>query len=86
MLYAKGRLLTEDHNSIAMVGARRTTYYGKVTARKLAYQFAGAGIMVVSCGARGIDPASHQRALSARGRTLAVLGTGINIVYPGENA
>mgnify|MGYP001964602054 FL=1 len=86
MLYAKGRLLPEDRNSIAMVGARRTTHYGQDTARKLACQLAGAGITVVSGGARGIDSASHQGALSAKGRTLAVLGTGINIVYPAENA
>ena len=86
VLYAKGSLLPEDHNSIAMVGARRTTHYGQDTARKLAYQLAGAGITVVSGGARGIDSASHQGALSAKGRTLAVLGTGINIVYPAENA
>ena len=83
VLYVKGRLLPEDRNSISMVGARRTTHYGQDTARKLAYQLAGAGITVVSGGARGIDSASHQGALSAKGRTLAVLGTGINIVYPG---
>ena len=86
VLYAKGRLLPEGHNSIAIVGARRTTHYGQDTARKLAYQLAGAGITVVSGGARGIDSASHQGALSAKGRTLAVLGTGINTVYPAENA
>ena len=86
VLYAKGRLLPEDRNSIAMVGARRTTRYGQDTARKIACQLAGAGITVISGGARGIDSASHQGALSAKGRTLAVLGTGINFVYPAENA
>jgi len=86
VLYVKGRLLPEDKNSIAMVGARRTTHYGQDTARKLSYQLAGRGITVVSGGARGIDSASHQGALSAMGRTIAVLGTGINIVYPAENA
>ena len=86
VLYVKGRLLPEDRNSIAMVGARRTTHYGQDSARKLAYQLAGCGITVVSGGARGIDSASHQGALSAKGRTIAVLGTGINIVYPAENA
>ena len=86
VLYVKGRLLPEDKNSIAMVGARRTTHYGQDAARKLAYQLAGHGITVVSGGARGIDSASHQGALSAKGRTIAVLGTGINIVYPAENA
>ena len=52
VLYVKGRLLPEDRNSISMVGARRTTHYGQDTARKLAYQLAGAGITVVSGGAR----------------------------------
>ncbi|MDP6794936.1 MAG: DNA-processing protein DprA [Verrucomicrobiota bacterium] len=86
VLYIKGRLLQEDKNSFAMVGARRTTHYGQDTARKLAYQLAAHGITVVSGGARGIDSASHQGALSGKGRTIAVLGTGINIVYPAENA
>ena len=86
VLYVKGRMLPEDKNSIAMVGSRRTTHYGQDTARKLSYQLAGHGITVVSGGARGIDSASHQGALSAKGRTIAVLGTGINIVYPAENA
>ena len=86
VLYVKGRLLPEDKNSIAMVGARRTTHYGQDAARRLAYPLAGHGITVVSGGARGIDSASHQGALSAKGRTIAVLGTGINIVYPAENA
>lgn len=86
VLYVKGRMLPEDKNSIAMVGARRTTHYGQDTARKLSYQLAGHGITVVSGGARGIDSASHQGALSGKGRTIAVLGTGINIVYPAENA
>ena len=86
VLYVKGRMLPEDKNSIAMVGARRTTHYGQNTARKLSYQLAGHGITVVSGGARGIDSASHQGALSGKGRTIAVLGTGINIVYPAENA
>ena len=86
VLYVKGHMLPEDKNSIAMVGARRTTHYGQDTARKLSYQLAGHGITVVSGGARGVDSASHQGALSAKGRTIAVLGTGINIVYPAENA
>ena len=86
VLYVKGHMLPEDKNSIAMVGARRTTHYGQDTARKLSYQLAGHGITVVSGGARGVDSTSHQGALSAKGRTIAVLGTGINIVYPAENA
>jgi len=63
-----------------------TTPYGQETARKLAYQLAYVGVTVVSGGARGIDTAAHQGAMSAKGRTVAVLGTGINLVFPPENA
>jgi DNA processing protein len=71
---------------VALVGSRTTTPYGMEVARKLAYQLAYLGVTVVSGGARGIDSAAHQGALSAKGRTVAVLGTGINIVFPAENA
>jgi DNA processing protein len=85
VLYVKGDLSAKDKNGIAMVGSRQTTHYGIETARKLSYQLAYAGVTVVSGGARGIDTAAHQGALSAKGRTIAVLGTGINIVFPPEN-
>ncbi|HVV00294.1 MAG TPA: DNA-processing protein DprA [Verrucomicrobiae bacterium] len=85
VLYVKGVLLPKDKNSVALVGSRMTTHYGIETARKLAYQLAYLGVTVVSGGARGIDTAAHQGTLSARGRTIAVLGTGINIVFPPEN-
>ena len=86
VLYVKGSLTPRDKNAVAMVGSRRTTHYGQETARKLAYQLAYTGVTVVSGGARGIDTAAHQGALSAKGRTVAVLGTGINLVFPPENA
>lgn len=85
VLYVKGQLLPRDKNSIALVGSRLTTHYGLEVARQLGYQLAYLGVTVVSGGARGIDTASHQGALSAKGRTLAVLGTGINIIWPAEN-
>ena len=85
VLYVKGRLSARDKNAVAMVGSRLTTHYGLETARKLAYQLAYVGVTVVSGGARGIDTAAHQGALSAKGRTVAVLGNGINIVFPPEN-
>jgi DNA processing protein len=86
VLYVNGPLTARDKNAVAMVGSRLTTHYGLETARKLAYQLAYVGVTVVSGGARGIDTAAHQGALSAKGRTVAVLGNGINIVFPPENA
>src|SRR5579872_6253368 len=85
VLYVKGQLLAKDKNSVAMVGSRMTTHYGIEVARRLAYQLAYLGVTVVSGGARGIDTAAHQGALSAKGRTVVVLGTGINVVFPPEN-
>ena len=85
VLYVRGRLSEKDRNAVALVGSRQTTHYGIETARKLSYQLAYTGVTVVSGGARGIDTASHQGAMSAKGRTIAVLGTGINIVFPAEN-
>jgi DNA processing protein len=85
VLYVKGELSARDKNSVAMVGSRMTTHYGIEVARKLAYQLAYLGVTVVSGAARGIDTAAHQGALSGKGRTVAVLGTGINLVTPPEN-
>jgi DNA processing protein len=84
-LYMKGTLDPRDKHAVAIVGSRQTTYYGLESARKLGYQLAYAGMTVVSGMARGIDTAAHQGALAANGRTLAVLGTGLDIVYPAEN-
>ena len=86
VLYVKGTMTAKDKNSVALVGSRMTTHYGIEVARKLGYQLAYLGVTVVSGGARGVDTASHQGALSAKGRTIAVLGTGINLVFPAENA
>jgi len=85
VLYVKGALTAKDKSAVAMVGSRMTTHYGLETARKLAYQLAYVGVTVVSGGARGIDTAAHQGALAAKGRTVCVLGTGINLVFPPEN-
>ncbi|MGA2871892.1 MAG: DNA-processing protein DprA, partial [Verrucomicrobiota bacterium] len=86
VLYVKGGLTAKDKNAVAVVGSRMTTHYGIETARKLSYQLAYVGVTIVSGGARGIDTAAHQGALSGKGRTIAVLGTGINLVFPPENA
>ena len=85
VLYLKGRLSLKDKFSIAMVGSRKATYYGKQMAQKLSYDLSERGITVVSGLARGIDTYSHLGALKGRGSTIAVLGCGINVVYPTEN-
>ncbi len=70
---------------VAIVGARLTDEYGADLARDLAAGLARAGVSVVSGGARGVDAAAHEGALSAGGHTVAVLGTGIDVVYPAEH-
>ena len=80
-----GRLEARDQHAIGVVGSRRTTHYGLECAKKLSYQIAYSGLTVVSGLARGIDTAAHQGALAAKGRTVAVLGTGLHHLYPAEN-
>ncbi len=83
-LYRKGGYLFEQP-CVAVVGSRRTTLYGQATAKKLAGELARLGFCVVSGLARGIDTAAHEGALAAGGKTAAVLGCGLDIVYPPEN-
>lgn len=83
-LYRKGSCLFEQP-CIAIVGSRRTTLYGQAVAKKLGAELARLGFCVVSGLARGIDTAAHEGALSVGGKTAAVLGTGIDIIYPSEN-
>ncbi len=85
VLYVKGSLVERDHHGVAIVGSRMTTPYGLESARRLAYQLGQAGVTVVSGGARGIDTAAHQGSLRSEGRTIAVIGSGLDIVYPSEN-
>jgi len=85
VLYVKGRLDPRDSRSIGIVGSRRTTLYGRETAQKLAIQLAHCGMTIVSGGARGIDTAAHEGALKIQGRTIAVLGCGLDVIYPSEN-
>jgi len=84
--YVWGDLEERDHHAIGIIGARHTTHYGMESAKKLAYQLAYAGLTVISGLARGIDTASHQGALAAKGRTIAVIGSGLAQLYPPENA
>lgn len=85
VLYYRGDLEAASKRSIAVVGSRSTTYYGLETAKKLSYQMAYAGLTVGSGLARGIDTAAHQGALAAKGRTLAVVGSSLDLIYPPEN-
>ena len=83
-LYRKGSYdFSRPH--IAIVGSRRTTLYGQATAKKIGAQLAQLGFCIVSGLARGIDTAAHEGALSVGGKTAAVLGTGLDVIYPPEN-
>ena len=85
LLYLKGEAELLNTPSIAIVGARRASFYGLKIATKLATNLAELGITVVSGLARGIDAAAHKGALQANGNTIGVLGCGLDIVYPSEN-
>jgi len=85
-LFVKGDLSSCNNQAVAVVGARKATGYGLAVAAKLAGELAGAGVTVVSGMARGVDTAAHKGALAAGGRTVAVLGCGVDVVYPRENA
>jgi DNA processing protein len=85
VLYVRGSCLPEDEWAIAVVGTRRAKAYGREVTRYLAGGLARNGITVVSGMARGIDSQAHRTALEAGGRTIAVLGSGIDIIYPHEN-
>jgi DNA processing protein len=85
VIYLRGTLTAEDEWSVAIVGTRRMTAYGRQVAEDIAFTLAANGVTVVSGLARGIDGASHQAALNAGGRTLAVLGSGVDRIYPPEH-
>ncbi len=85
ILYVQGDLLPTDMLSIAIVGTRHATHYGRKVASRLASALTRAGLTVVSGMARGIDAAAHHGALEANGRTLAVLPAGLTNIYPSEH-
>lgn len=84
-LYVNGTLIADDGIAVALVGSRRASIYGIQTSEKLAYELAVRGVTVVSGMARGIDTAAHKGALKAKGRTIAVMGSGHGRIYPEEN-
>ncbi|MBI2526697.1 MAG: DNA-protecting protein DprA [Candidatus Rokubacteria bacterium] len=84
-LHLRGCLLDEDALAVAVVGSRQATPYGIAVAERLAFDLAARGVTVVSGLARGIDSAAHRGALEAGGRTIAVLGSGLDVIYPPEN-
>ncbi|KKR65549.1 MAG: protecting protein DprA protein [Candidatus Curtissbacteria bacterium GW2011_GWA1_40_47] len=85
VLYYKGSLLPEDDLAIAVVGARNATVYGRQVTEKLAGELVMSNLVIVSGLARGIDSIAHRSALDAGGRTIAVLGCGVDLIYPPEN-
>ena len=85
LLYVKGELLPDDERSIAVVGTRKPSPYGVQVAEKMVRDIADAGVAVVSGLARGVDGIAHNAALNAGARTIAVLGSGVDVIYPREH-
>ncbi len=85
LLYVWGTLNERDRHGIAMVGTRQATTYGRSCTQKFSFQLAHAGFTILSGLARGIDTAAHEGAIAAKGRTVAVLGSGLGQLYPPEN-
>jgi len=86
VLYVRGSLLPEDEWCLAVVGTRRATAYGKQVTEEIVTDLARSKITIASGLARGIDSVAHRSALEAGGRTIAIFGCGLDIVYPSENA
>lgn len=86
VLYIKGSVNVEDDWAVAIVGTRRVTPYGRQVANEIAQFLAQNGVTVVSGLARGVDAIAHQSAIRAGGRTIAVLGSGVDVIYPPEHS
>jgi DNA processing protein len=85
LLYVRGELKKEDEFAISIVGSRKTTPYGRWFTEKVSQELARHGVTIVSGMARGIDSLAHWGAISGGGRTIAVLGCGVDVIYPSEN-
>ena len=86
ILYIRGNPAVLARPGIAMVGTRHPTPYGTGMAERLACDLASQGLVIISGMARGVDTASHRGAISAKGKTIAVFGTGVDVIYPKENS
>ena len=86
VLYVRGELTPEDTFSISVVGSRNAKDYGRKVSYHLSYQLVQRGVTVVSGFARGIDTSAHRGALEAGGRTIAVMGNGLSVIYPATNS
>jgi DNA processing protein len=86
VLYIKGTLPAEDEPCLAVVGTRRPTVYGRQVTEEMVTDLARSGVPIISGLARGIDSVAHRAALDAGGKTVAVFGSGLDIIYPAENA
>ena len=86
VLYVRGELTPEDMLSVSLVGSRNAKDYGRKVSYRLSYQLAQRGLTVVSGFARGVDTAAHRGALEAGGRTVAVMGNGLSVIYPAANS
>jgi DNA processing protein len=85
VVYVKGEIIEEDRYAVAIVGSRKSTPYGISVAERIASDLTDMGLTVVSGGARGIDTAAHIGSVRSGGRSIAVMGSGIDISYPAEN-
>ena len=85
VLYIKGELIPEDSLSISLVGSRKAKDYGRKVSYRLSYQLAQSGLTIVSGFAKGVDTSAHRGALEAGGRTIAVMGNGLSVIYPAAN-
>ena len=86
VLYVRGNPEVLTQPGIAMVGTRHPTPYGSGMAERLACDLAAQGLVIISGMARGVDTASHRGAIAAKGKTIAVFGTGVDVIYPKENS
>ncbi len=86
LLFARGSLIEEDQRAVAIVGTRRASPYGLRMAEKFGGELARRGVTVVSGMANGVDAAAHRGALNVGGRTIAILGNGVDVLYPKQHA